>query len=396
MTVQKRYESVAGGGVDVHLEFSKVTMSGSKGKMICRERLEHRDRAALRRQLAQWPRGLPVVLEASFGWGWLSDEMEAAGLEVHLSNCFKVEQMRKARGLVKTNDKDSELLSLLPQEATNWWEVWRPPAEVRDLRELTRLWATMKMLDVQVKNRIHGLFHRHGVFHDFKDLFGGPGRTFLAELCVEGRFPHGQLLSGALTYLREQVRLLEHLRRSMAELSKQLHRLLEQSELAQRIDEVPGIGLLLTEVLLAEIGDIRRFRNEGALACYCLLAPRAHDTGEETPDKPVFGRHLGYRGNHTLKWAFIQAAHGAVRKGGRWRAMFDRATDGGRNNRGRGYIKVARSLVQVVDLIWRRGVRYAPCPPPRPGSPSPDAGGGRRKSAAAWYKRDTRSGTGQL
>jgi len=57
------------------------------------------------------------------------------------------------------------------------------------------------------------------------------------------------------------------------------------------------------------------------------------------------GRHLGDRGNRTLKWAFIEAAHGAVRSGGRWRAMFDRLTDGGTRDRNRGYIKVARELV---------------------------------------------------
>jgi hypothetical protein len=31
----------------------------------------------------------------------------AAGLEVHLPNCYKVQQMRKARGWVKTNKKNA-------------------------------------------------------------------------------------------------------------------------------------------------------------------------------------------------------------------------------------------------------------------------------------------------
>ncbi len=40
--------------------------------------------------------------------------------------------------MVKTNDKDADLTSLLPFEATNWWEVWRAPKEVRDRREQMR------------------------------------------------------------------------------------------------------------------------------------------------------------------------------------------------------------------------------------------------------------------
>ena len=81
-------------GVDVHYKFSKVALCDERGHLICRERLDHVDRAALRRRLSQWP----AHLEASFGWGWLSDEMTQAGIDVHLSNCFKVEKMRKARG----------------------------------------------------------------------------------------------------------------------------------------------------------------------------------------------------------------------------------------------------------------------------------------------------------
>ena len=89
--------SVAGIGLDVHYEFSTVTMRDSKEKVVCRERLEHRDREALRRRLAQWPPGAVTAMEGSFGWGWLSDELLAAGLDAHLSSCFKVEQLRQAR-----------------------------------------------------------------------------------------------------------------------------------------------------------------------------------------------------------------------------------------------------------------------------------------------------------
>lgn len=364
----KRYQSVACGGADVHYEFSKVSMRDRHGQLVLRERLDHRDREALRQRLAAWPKEVPMVIEASFGWGWLSDEMSAAGIDVRLSNCYKLEQMRKARGMVKTNDKDSDLLSLLPQERTTWWEVWRPPAQVRDLRELVRLWASLKQLTAQTKNRIHGVFHRYGIFTDIKSLFGGRGRRFLAELCGEGRFAGGQLASGALEYLVQQVGILDYLRQTQLKVLQKLRGQLEHSELARRLDEIPGLGIILVEVILAEIGDIRRFRNHDALASYSLLAPRSFDTGQSDPSRVPLGRHLGYRGNHTLKWAFIQAAHGAVRRGGRWRILFDRATDGGTKNRGRGYIKVARELVKVVDVMWRKGAAYNSSPPPRPGS----------------------------
>jgi len=321
---------------------------------------------------------VPIVLEASFGWGWLSDLLSEAGLEPHLSNCYKLEQMRKARGGVKTNKKDADLVSLLPFETTDWWEVWRAPREVRNRREQMRFRGDLVALQTAVKNRIHAVFHRHGIFHEFSDLFGGQGRRFLAELCLGGS---EYLSPEALQALRDQVLLLDHLRRQLADVAWILRRQLARTPLIRRLKTVKGFGLILSHVLTAEIGRIERFRNHKALASYSLLAPRSHESGQEDPDRSPRGRHLGTRGNRTLKWAFIEAAHGAVRSGGRWRAMFDRVTDGGTRDRNRGYIKVARELVKVVYVVWTKGVDYQPIAPPRPGRSQ---------------KKQSRSGTGQL
>jgi len=62
--------------------------------------------------------------------------------------------------------------------------------------------------------------------------------------------------------------------------------------------------------------------------------------------------------------------------------MFDRVTQGGRKDRNRGYIKVARELVKVVYVVWAKGIDYKPIPPVRPGCQK--------------NQKKSRSGTGQL
>lgn len=376
--MNKMNSNVACAGMDVHYKFSNVTFRDADGRIVSRQRLDHPDRKSLAVRLRRWPEGLPVVMEASFGWSWLSDMMEAAGLEVHLSNCYKLEQMRKARGWVKTNKKDADLVSLLPFEPSGWWKVWRAPPPVRNRREQMRFRADLVASQTEVKNRIHAIFHRHGIFHDFSDLFGGQGRRFLITLCIGGS---PDLPAEALQALRGQVRLLDHLRRQLADVARVLRKQLVQTPLIRRLKMIDGFGLILSHVLMAEIGQMERFRNHKALASYCLLAPRSNDTGPEDPRQSPKGRHLGLRGNRTLKWAFLEAARGAVRSGGRWRAMYDRVTAGGTKDRNRGYIKVARELVKVVYAVWAKGVDYQVQPPARPG---------RRK------KNTSRSGTGQL
>jgi len=375
--MKNTYKSVACGGMDVHYKFSNITFRNPSGDIVRRQRLKHPQRKELFEQFRLWPKGMPVVMEASFGWGWLSDLMEQAGLDVKLSNCYKIEQMRKARGWVKTNKKDADLTSLLPFESMEWWRVWRAPCEVRNRREQMRFRGGLVELQTMVKNRIHAIFHRHGIFHELSDLFGGNGRKLLAELCLNGS---EYLPSEALLVLRGQVKLLEHIRKQLADVERILHRQLQTTPLIRRLKTISGIGLIISNILVAEIGTIERFRNHKALASYSLLAPRCKDSGEEDMEHSPLGRHLGDRGNRTLKWAFIEAAHGAVRSGGRWRAMFDRVTNGGTRDRNRGYIKVARELVKVVHAVWRKDVDY-----------SEDYAVGSHRS-----RNKTRSGTGQL
>lgn len=379
------YGNVAGIGMDVHYKFSSVSMRDAQGRIVRRERLDHRDRAALRARLERWPRGVPAVMEASFGWGWLADLMRDAGLLVELSNCHKVEHFRKTRGQDKTNRKDADLLSLLPFEKDPWWKVWLAPPEVRDFRERMRHRSSLVTIQTETKNRIWALFHRHGIFVDESDLFGLSGRRFLAALCHEGRAGDVVLLPGALDALRSLLELLEHVRGQLARIARELRGQLARGGLAARLDGVPGIALILAHTLIAEIGRIDRFASHRALARYALLAPACDDTGEDD-GRPPPGRRLGSRGNRTLKWAMIEAAHGAVRRGGRWRRMFDHATDGGRRNRNRGYIKVARELTSVVYAMWKNGTCYMDNPPSRPGS---------LRERMEKFFGSARSGTGQ-
>lgn len=286
------YASVRAGGLDVHNKFSTVTMRDEQARVVRRERLDHRDRAQLRAHLAAWPQDVPLVMEASFGWGWLADLMTELGLKPELSNCYKLEQMRKARGLAKTNKKDADLLSLLPLEKQEWWKVWLSPPQVRDCREWMRHRGALVQAQTQTKNRISALFHRQGILCEFTDLFGVAGRKFQAELCRTGRAGEVTLAPGALAALKGLVELLAHLRGQLGQIAQELRKQLEHSEVARLLDGIPGIGLILAHTLLAEIGQIERFADHRALASYCLLAPVADDTGEDDGKKPL-GRHLG-------------------------------------------------------------------------------------------------------
>src|SRR6185295_4614965 len=70
-------------------------------------------------------------------------------------------------------------------------EVWIPPSELRDQRELLRLRIFLVRLRTRVKNRIHGTLARYNLQVPGADLFGVEARRQLGarlpELPVHSR-----------------------------------------------------------------------------------------------------------------------------------------------------------------------------------------------------------------
>lgn len=377
--------NVAQIGLDSHRTFSNATARDGEGRIMWRQRIEHADRPALAKDLRRWPAGAPVLLEATFGWGWMSDELADAGLEPHLVSSKKVAAWRDARGIAKSNRTDADLLSELEMDR-RWWEVWLAPPQVRDQREWMRYRMTLVALSTSVKNRIHAVLHRHGIVSEESDLFGVAGREFLKLLVAPG---DATLRDSARAVLGGYLRLLAQLRGQIAAVTRELRRQLQRHSAAARLRSLPGIAWILAYTIVAEVGCIERFPSGKHLASYSLLVPRAYDSGDDDGSDPK-GRHVGHAGRRTLKWAWIVAAHGAVRCGGRFRAIFDRHSDGGKKNRGRAYIAVAHELCRVAYALWKQDRNWSEQPPERPGSrPAQRIGKGTPK------QRHTRPRTGQ-
>ena len=365
-----RYDTLTQVGLDVHRKFSTASLRDASGKILARERLEHMDRSKLRERISQWPAGTPVTLEATFGWGWLSDELLASNMRPHLASSNKVAAWRKGRGMAKSNRTDADLLSELWNEKPTlrrgmthrWWEVWLAPQEIRDQRELLRHRMALVQAQTQVKNRIHATLHRHGTITEFSDLFGVEGRRFLSLLSDDKT-----LRPSARQTLKEDLILLDALRRLIARATRRFRMTMKRSEIGRHLMTLPGVSTILGYTLVAEIGHIERFASSRCLLQYSLLAPQSDDTGEDRQGKPI-GRRIGHAGRTTLQWAFIQAAHSAVRRDTFFRDLFNRRTKGGKEDRGRGYITVANRMCRIAYAVWKNQTDYQATPPPRPGS----------------------------
>ena len=353
-------------GLDSHNNFSRVTARDEQGRVAWRGRMEHGDRQKVRQELAQWPK-VPVVLEGTFGWGWLSDEMRAAGQQPHLASSRKVAGWRDARGLAKSNKIDADLLSELWTEKQRWWEVWLAPPEVGDQREWLRYRMTLVRLQTGIKNRIHATMHRHGLIHPFSDLFGVKGLMWLGQMSQEQQSQEQQSLLRESTRatLAGYLRLLKQLRKQLAEVTREMRRQIRRSAVGELWRSLPGVSFILAYTILAEVGEVARFQNGRRLSKYGLLAPMADDSGDEDDAAPP-GRHVGHLGRVTLQWAFITAARGASRKSDHFKAIFNRRSDNGTRDRQRAYIAVAHELCRVGYSCVKNQRSFIEQRPPRP------------------------------
>jgi transposase len=231
-----------------------------------------------------------VVLEATYGWYWAADTLAAAGAEVHLAHPLGVKAFTYRR--VKNDERDAgDLADLLRMGRLA--EAWIAPAGVRELRELTRYRAKLVSLRTSCKDQVHAVLAKLGIPVTCSDIFGKAGSAWLDGLGLP------QPYAGKVTSLRQ---LTGELTAEITMISEVIADLLAADRGYQVIQQLPGIGPVLAAVIIAEIGDVTRFRTAAQLCSWGGLTPRHPES-----DTKVVRGHVTKQGSRQLRWAVIEA-----------------------------------------------------------------------------------------
>lgn len=122
-------------GVDIHRKFLQVCVLEEDGTEVHNGRLSMRASGEIAEFFAQFHEDTQVVVEATMGWMWLSDLLQALGLSVHLAHMRGVRVIAESR--IKTDKIDARVLAELLR--TGFLpEAYLPPAGVREQRMLLR------------------------------------------------------------------------------------------------------------------------------------------------------------------------------------------------------------------------------------------------------------------
>lgn len=336
-----------------------------------------------------------VVLESTSDyWRPFFYLLEARGLTVWLVNA---QQVKQAPGRPKTDKLDAVWLCKL-NERGMLRPSFVPPAEIRQLRDYTRLRTDLIRERTRHRQRAEKLLEDAliKVSSVVSDLFGVSGRAMMEALIGGERDPRklAELAKARMKAkkpaLREALRgrfddhhaeLLRMLLEENDALSEKIDRLTDRIEAliaampgaqapsgpsgpeedspaepplpaVERLDEITGIGRIASHTIIAEVGlDMARFPSAGHLVSWAKLSPRTIQSGNKK------GAAGPGKGNPYLKGALGEAAAAAATTdtflGERYRRLVRR------QGKGKALVAVAKSILVIVwNLLADPRARY--------------------------------------
>lgn len=343
--------------------------------------------------IAQTEDDVFVGMEAT-GHYWMAcfAYLTAAGYRACVVNPMQVSAMRKLKGLsgVKNDRIDSFLIAETLRQG-NYDETRLATDEVQALKQLTRYHQGLKQELATVKTQaicvLDAYFPEYAGL--FSDMFGAASLKVLSEcptpsevarkrassiakMLSEGS--HGRLGAdraarvkaaarssvgirlgedAASFQIKTMVSQIEFLNATIAKVEREVEGLLERIE--PNITTIPGVSITTGAQIVAEIGDVKRFKNAASIVKYAGLNSGVDESGKFSAD----GVPITKQGSPYLRRSLWLAANRARQFDPRLKAFYDKKRREGKPHRV-AVTACARKLCHVVYAVMRDGEPYDP------------------------------------
>jgi transposase len=267
------------------------------------------------------------------------------GCEVHLLNPGGLAMVWKSR---KKTDKEDALKIAKYMRDTPAEEMVEVPL-LSEEEEGFRADITMKEFLKKERgmaiNRLHALYGNEGIIDVTRaDLKDDEGRKARHGELSERSQGYAQILEDQLILLEKQLKGMEE---KVAEKTR-------KHELTPYVMSIPGVGIGIAAVLVAYLGDGKRFSKAGEVANYAGFAPRVDCSG----DTSHYGSIAQYSFCHPIRAVVLEGVWSITRcsYGGPLAAKFQSLSD--RMNKRKSAVAVARKLVTLAWLLMKRREYY--------------------------------------
>lgn len=283
-------------GIDLHSNNSVVVVTDEADRVLLSRRMPNKLEAILEALAPHRDDMVGIVVESTYNWYWLVDGLQEAGYTVHLANTAAI---RQYEGLKHGNDMSdaAHLAHLLRLDILPTGHIM--PKLSRAVRDLAR-----KRMQLVRCRTTHILA--------VENVFARNTATQLNSTTIKRFSPrdidHFGLDPDVTLATQTNVAIIGALSAQIEQLE---HRLRERTRLDANfslLKSVPGIGEILAATIMLETGAIERFARAGNYSSYCRCVNSTRISNSKKK-----GEGNTKNGNKYLAWAFVEAAHYAIR-----------------------------------------------------------------------------------
>jgi transposase len=294
-------------GIDLHSTNSYLAVLNERLESVLDRRVPNRMEAVLGALEPFRAEVQAVAVESTFNWYWLVDGLMEEGYSVDLVNTSAV---NRYEGLKYVDDRHDArwLARLLHLGILPTGHIY--PKQERAVRDLLRRRAFLVRDRTAHLLSVKNLYSRNtGAQVAANEL------KRLTDEQVTAKFsdPHLALaITSSLAVVRginEEIAGIEKLILKDAKLRPEF----------ELLKSIPGIGQTLALTIMYETGSISRFADAGHFCSYCRCVPSKHLSNGK-----VKGKGNVRNGNAYLSWAFMEAAHFAIRFEPRAKSFYER------------------------------------------------------------------------
>jgi transposase len=290
------------------------------------------------------------VYEAGYSGFWPQLELSARGVDCIVVHPADVPTKHKERSN-RTDPVDARKLArgLRNSQLT---PIYVPSRAAQEDRTLVRCRHQLVKKRTRCKNQIKALLAFYGL--NPPEQGASTWSRQYVEALHQLRLQHPSGCQAMDLMLQE----LDFLSQQITQVTRQIRDLAKQERYrdnVQLLRTIPGISMLSAMVLLTELMDVNRFKDQDHLASYVGLTPSENSSGDK---RTITG--LTHRRNPFLRVLLIECSWIAVRKDPALMLSFSNYTKR-TGNKCRAIIRIARKVLMRIRFVLKNQQPYVTC-----------------------------------
>jgi transposase len=255
-------------GIDLHARSMYVCILSHDGELLLHRNMKAAPEPFLK-AVAPYRDGLVVAVECIFTWYWLADLCAQQGIPFVLGHALYMKAIHG--GKAKNDQIDSQKIAallrggMLPQ-------AYVYPAQMRATRDLLRRRTHLMRKRAELFAHVQHTHRQYNLPEIGKKIAYRANRDGVAERFEEAAVQ--KTIEVDLDLITYDDELLKDLDLYLLKTAKQ-----HDANTLYLLQTIPGIGKILSLVLLYEIHDIRRFPSVQDFASYARLVKCSKESG---------------------------------------------------------------------------------------------------------------------